>query len=121
MKTSDKSSLESDEPTAGFQRIAHIVKQMSVEDNIPSAFLHLGFQYDIDASPYGLIFDEHVLRQGTESSSFWPERTLLRSDYREDETSQLAESPGSCAPCAMAEGKLPSAGSGVIIQVYFTS
>jgi hypothetical protein len=51
--------LESDETTSGFiMRIFHMRKQTLVEDNVRHAFVQLGLRYNIDTSPYTLLFDE---------------------------------------------------------------
>jgi hypothetical protein len=56
-------ALGTDETTAGFMKqIFHMMKQTLVEDNGRSSFMQLGLTYDIDAIPYVLMSDEHVLR-----------------------------------------------------------
>jgi hypothetical protein len=46
-----------------------------IEDNVCSVFVHLGFSYQVDVSPYLLVFDENMLR---ESQGF---KTLWQRDY----------------------------------------
>jgi hypothetical protein len=58
---------ESDENTAGFiKRIFHLMKQTLVKDNVRSAFMQLGLQYNIEAARYLLYFDESVLGESPE-------------------------------------------------------
>jgi hypothetical protein len=67
-----KLPLKTDGTTAGFiKRIFHMMKQTLVEDNVRSSFMQLGLTYDIDPIPYGLIFDEYVLRQSPRFTSLW--------------------------------------------------
>jgi hypothetical protein len=64
--------LESDETTAGFiMCIFHMMKQTLVEDNVQHAFVQLGLRYNIDTSPYTLLFDERVLRESPKFTSLW--------------------------------------------------
>jgi hypothetical protein len=61
-KMNDRLPLESDERTAEFiKHIFHLMKQTSVEDNVRSAFMQLGLQYNIEAILYLLHFDKGVL------------------------------------------------------------
>jgi hypothetical protein len=63
---------ETDRTTAGFiQRILHIMKQTLVENNLRSSFMQLGFTYDIDITPYMLIFGERVFQQSPGLTSLW--------------------------------------------------
>jgi hypothetical protein len=75
-KMNYKLPLQSDEHTAGFiKRIFHLMKQTLVEDNVQSAFMQLGLQYIIEATPCLLHFDEDVLREGPGFILLW------ESDY----------------------------------------
>jgi hypothetical protein len=75
-KMTYKLPLGSDEHTAGFiKRVFHLIKQTLVEDNVRSAFMQLGLQYNNETTPYLLHIDEGVLR---ESPGF---TSLRESDY----------------------------------------
>jgi hypothetical protein len=75
-KMNYKLPLEKDEHTAGFiNRIFHLMKQTLMEAYVGSAFMQLGLQYNNEATPFLLHFDEGVLRESTEFTSVW------ESDY----------------------------------------
>jgi hypothetical protein len=75
-KMNYKLPLDSDEHIAGFIKgIFHLMEQTLVEDNVRSAFMQLGLQYNIEAAPYLFHFDEDVLRESPGFSSLW------ESDY----------------------------------------
>jgi hypothetical protein len=68
--------FQNDETTVGFiKRVFHNLKQSLVEDNVRSAFLHLGLPYQVGVTPCLLLFNENVLR---ESQGF---QTLRERDY----------------------------------------
>jgi hypothetical protein len=68
----DRVPLETDETTAGsMKRIFHAMEQTLVEDNVGSAFLQLGLQYDIDTGRYVLRFGEYTVRQSPGFTSLW--------------------------------------------------
>jgi hypothetical protein len=50
-----------------------------VEVNIWGAFAASGFSYDIAQNPYGLLFDEEMLRQSPGFVEFWECDTPLGS------------------------------------------
>jgi hypothetical protein len=81
-KMNDKLAVEGDEYTVGFiKRIFHLTKQTFVEDNVRSAFMQLGLQCNIEATPYLLHFDEGVLRESAGFTSLW------ESDYPAEKVS----------------------------------
>jgi hypothetical protein len=52
-------TLEKQQPGAAFLlKVYHDFKQTMVEVNIWGAFAVIGFIYDIQQNPYGLLFDE---------------------------------------------------------------
>jgi hypothetical protein len=77
-KMNDKLPLESDETTASFiKHTFHMMKQTLVEDNVRSAFVQVGLQYDIETSQYVLRFDEDLLRQSPMFTSLWQRDSSL--------------------------------------------
>lgn len=72
--------METDEKAAEFiQRIFHLMKQTLVEDNVRSAFMQIGLQYEIERCPYVLLFDEQKLRQSAGFTSLWQRDYPLES------------------------------------------
>jgi hypothetical protein len=51
------------------------MEQTLVKDNVGSAFMQLGLQYNIEATPSRLHFDEGVVRESAGFTSLW------ESDY----------------------------------------
>jgi hypothetical protein len=67
-----KLPLESEETTVGFiKRIFQMMKQTLVAKNVRNSFKQIGLRYGIDASPYVLLFKEHVLRQSPAFTPLW--------------------------------------------------
>jgi hypothetical protein len=57
-------TLDEKQPAAAFLRkVYHDFKQTKIEINIRGSFAAIGFTYDIQQNPYGLLFDEERLRQ----------------------------------------------------------
>jgi hypothetical protein len=90
MKMNSRVPLETDETTAGFtKRIFHAMKQMLVEDNVRSAFIQLGLQYDIETDPYVLRFEEQTLRHSPGFTSLWQQDYPHENCRFEDGTQHL--------------------------------
>jgi hypothetical protein len=53
------------------KRIFHNLKQTLVVDNLRTAFIQIGIQYNIDVEPYLLVFDELVLRESQGFRAIW--------------------------------------------------
>jgi hypothetical protein len=71
-KMNYKLPLESDEHTAGLvKRIFHLMKQTLVKDNVENVFMQLDLQYNLEATPSLLHFDEGVLRESPGFASLW--------------------------------------------------
>jgi hypothetical protein len=71
-KMNSQLPLGSDDSVVAFiRRIFHDPKQTLTPDIVRSAFVHIGVEYDIDAEPCLLIFDESVLRQSSGFLAIW--------------------------------------------------
>jgi hypothetical protein len=67
-----KLPLGSDNSVSAFiRRIFPNLKQTLTPDIVRSPFAHIGVEYNIDAEPYLLIFDESVLRQSSGFLAIW--------------------------------------------------
>jgi hypothetical protein len=71
-KMNSQLPLRSDDSVAAFiRRIFHSLKQTLTPDIVRSDFVHIGVEYNIDAEPYLLIFDESVPHQSSEFLAIW--------------------------------------------------
>jgi hypothetical protein len=63
---------DDDETTASFiKHIFHNPKQALVKGNIRSAFMQFGLSYDIETTPYLLLFDENMIRESPGFLALW--------------------------------------------------
>jgi hypothetical protein len=53
------------------KRIFHNLNQSLVEDNVRSAFVHLGLTYQVDVTPYLLIFRKNVPPESQGFQTHW--------------------------------------------------
>jgi hypothetical protein len=64
--------FDEEQPAAAFLlKVYHDFKQAMIEIKIWTAFAAIGFTYDIEQSPYGLLFDEEKLRQRPGCMELW--------------------------------------------------
>jgi hypothetical protein len=72
--------LKKQQPSAVFiLKVYHDFNQMIVEFNIWDAFAAIGFIYDIEQNPHGLLFDEEQFRQSLGFAELWGRNPPLES------------------------------------------
>jgi hypothetical protein len=73
-------AFEEEQPTVAFLlKVYHDFKQTMIEVNIWKAFEAIGFTYDIEQIPYGLLFDPEKLRQSPGFVELWERNTPSES------------------------------------------
>jgi hypothetical protein len=73
-------TLDEERPIAQFLlKVYHDFKQTMVESNRWEAFAAIGFIYDIEQTPYGLLFDEEKFRQCRGFVELWERNTPSES------------------------------------------
>jgi hypothetical protein len=73
-------TLDDEQSVAQFLlKVYHDFKQTRVEANIWEAFAVIGFTYDIEKTPYGLLFDEEKFRQCRGFVELWERNTPSES------------------------------------------
>jgi hypothetical protein len=79
----DLKMFDEEQPAAAFLlKVYHDFKKNMIEVNIWGAFAAIRFTYDIEQSPYGLLFDEEKLRQSPGFMELWECDTPLGSVSR---------------------------------------
>jgi hypothetical protein len=67
-----KLPFEDEKETVGFiMKVYHDFKETMVEPNIWEAFQTIWFEFDTEAEPYRLLFNEETLRQIEGFRQFW--------------------------------------------------
>jgi hypothetical protein len=74
----DKLPFENEKETVRFiMKVYHDFEQTMAESNIWGAFRTIGFEFDTEAEPYRLLFNEEKLRQSEGFRELWSIDSLL--------------------------------------------
>jgi hypothetical protein len=120
-RMNDELHLVRNKTTTGFiSRIFHATKQTMVEENVGTSFMQLEFRYDIETSPYCLLFNDRCSDKVMDSPHFGNEITLSTSYHMEDKMQSLDGSIIWCTPNEIEESELPATGSQVRIPFFWS-